>query len=138
MTGLKIMLWLTGILCVLTVIGVFMPFTSLQKMAAYFDVEQPADTPFMNYAMRTISVMFVAVGIYFIILALAPLKYGILVPFSAIATILLGVACLIIGPMVAMPAKWFVADGLSCLILGVLIFAFWKHAKSAAATARQG
>ncbi|MFA5424269.1 MAG: BphX family protein [Phycisphaerae bacterium] len=130
MTGLKVILWLTGIMCLLAIIGLFISFTTFQNFAGYFGVEQLQDTPFMNYLLRVLSVTFAAIGIYFIILATAPLRYGVLIPFSAIASIIIGAACLITGYVVKMPAKWFMADALACLILGVLIYIFWFKAKA--------
>ncbi len=74
--------------------------------------------------------MSVGIGVFFIILALNPMKYGVMVPFSGIAAVLTGVVCGITGPAVGMPAAWFLGDTLSCLVLGVLILVFWRKAKS--------
>ncbi len=67
---------------------------------------------------------------FFIILALNPVKYGVLVPFSGLAAVFVGVVCFITGLAVGMPAVWFLGDSLSCAVLGVLILVFWRKAKS--------
>ncbi|MDD5328314.1 MAG: hypothetical protein PHY02_10970 [Phycisphaerae bacterium] len=129
MRGLKITLWLTGVLCLPCVVGLFLPLSSLASFTSLFGVETLPDSPVVIYGTRTVSATFVAVGIFFIILALNPMKYGVLVPFSGLASVFVGVVCAITGPVVGMPAKWFLGDSLSCLILGVLILFFWKRAK---------
>ena len=63
------------------------------------------------------------------ILALHPMKYGVLVPFSGLAAVFLGVVCAIAGLVVGMPVLWFLGDSVSCTVLGVLILVFWRQAK---------
>jgi len=69
------------------------------------------------------------VGVFFVILALHPMKYGVLVPFSGLAAVFLGVVCAIAGLVVGMPVLWFLGDSVSCTVLGVLIVVFWRQAK---------
>ena len=40
------------------------------------------DAPEMVYAVRLMSAMSVAVGVFYVLLALRPMDYGVLVPFS--------------------------------------------------------
>jgi hypothetical protein len=68
-------------------------------------------------------------GAFFVILALHPMKYGAMVPFSGLAAVFLGVVCGITGLAVGMSPPWFLGDSLSCLIVGVLILVFWRQAK---------
>ena len=128
MSGLKICLWLAAIACILSLVGVFLPMTTLQSLAEAFGAEQLPDSPLCVYMVRTVSTTYVLIGVFFVILALNPAKYGVLVPFAGIASVLLGVACLITGLVVAMPVLWFLGDSLSCLVLGVLIVVFWRKA----------
>jgi hypothetical protein len=132
MRGLKICLWITGILCLLSVAGLFLPISTLESFTKFFGIESLSGPPLVMYAIRVTSAMAVGIGVFFIILALNPIKYGVLVPFSGIASVLVGLVCLITGRMVGMPAKWFLGDTLSCLILGVLILVFWQKAKKTA------
>ena len=131
MRGLKICLWITGVLCLLAILGLFLPLSVCETVAAFFGVEQLPDWPVITYALRTIAATFVGIGVYFIILALDPQRYGILVPFSALTAIFICVVCLTAGPIAGMPAKWFLIDALSCAILGILILFFWRQVKSA-------
>jgi ABC-type Mn2+/Zn2+ transport system permease subunit len=66
--------------------------------------------------------------VFFIILALDPMKYPVLVPFSGLAAVFIGVVCGVTGLAVGMPALWFLGDSLSCALLGVLIVVFWRQA----------
>lgn len=130
MRGLKICLWITGILCLLSVVGLFLPISAFESIAGFFGIETLPDSPLVMYGIRTMSATFAGIGVFFIILALNPVKYGVLVPFSGIAAVFIGVVCAISGPIVGMPAFWYLGDSLSCLVLGVLILVFWRKAKS--------
>jgi hypothetical protein len=132
MRGLKICLWITGIVRLPAIFGVFLPIPTLESFTRLFGIESLSGPPLATYSMRVTSAMAVGIGVFFIILALNPMKYGVIIPFSGIASVLLGVVCLITGLMVGMPAKWFLGDTLSCLILGVLIVVFWQKAKKTA------
>ena len=129
MRSLKICLWIAGILCLLSVVGLFLPLSAFESIAGFFGVETLPDSPLVMYVTRTVSAMSVGIGVFFIILALNPMKYGVLVPFSGIAAILIGVVCFITGLAEGMPAAWFLGDTLSCAVLGVLIVVFWRYAK---------
>ena len=129
MNALKICLWITGVLCLLSVAGLFLPLSACESIAGFFGIETLPDSPLIMYAIRTISATFVGVGVFFIILALNPVKYGVMVPFSGLAAIFIGVVCAITGPVVGMPLWWFLGDCLSCGGLGALIVLSWRQAK---------
>jgi hypothetical protein len=129
MRGLKVCLWITGVACLLAVIGLFLPFSACESVARFFGVENLPDSPLIMYAIRTVAATYIGIGLYFVILALHPMKYGVLVPFSGLVAVLLGVVCAIAGPAVGMPFVWYLGDSLSCAVLGVLILVFWRQAK---------
>jgi len=129
MRGLKICLWIAGIGCLLSVFGMFLPISAWQSIAKIFGVESLPDSPLFEYAVRLMSATYVGVGVFFVILALDPMKYTVLMPFTGIAAVLLGLICGITGLAVKMPTLWFLGDSLSCLLLGVLILVFWRRAK---------
>ncbi len=130
MRGLKICLWIAGILCLLSVFAMFLPMSLWETIAKAFDVQLVLpDSPLFEYMVRLMSATYVAVGVYLVILALHPMKYGIMVPFTGIAAVLLGVVCAITGLAVGMPVLWFLGDAISCAVLGILIVVFWRKAK---------
>jgi hypothetical protein len=129
MRGLKICLLIAGILCLPCVGGIFLPISTLESFTKFFGIESLSGPPLAIYAIRIVSATYVGIGVFFIILALNPMKYGVLVPFSGIVSIFLGMICGITGSAVGMPAQWFLCDTSSCLALGVLILVFWQRVK---------
>ena len=129
MRGLKICLWIAGILCLLSAVGLFLPFSACESVAQFFGLENLPDSPLIMYAIRTVAATYIGIGLYFIFLAMQPLKYGRLVPFSGAVMVLIGAACMISGVMTQMPLVWYLSDSLSCAVLGILILVFWQRAK---------
>ena len=129
MRALKICLWIAGVGCLLSVFGMFLPMSVFESIAKFFGIELLPDSPLLVYAVRLMSATYAAVGVFFIILALDPPKYGVMVPFSGLGAVFVGVVCAIAGLLTAMPLWWFLGDSLSCLVLGVLILVFWQQAK---------
>ncbi|MHC4123155.1 MAG: hypothetical protein ACYSSI_06225 [Planctomycetota bacterium] len=128
MRPLKICLWLAGALCLLSIIGLFLPISTLESITNVFGSQPFPDSTLFEYLIRLTSASYAGVGIFFIILALNPMKYGIMVPFSGLAAVVLGIVCLITGLAVGMPALWYLGDSLSCIVLGALILLFWRQA----------
>jgi hypothetical protein len=128
MRGLKICLWVTGILCLPAVIGLFLPLSVFESIAGFFGIETLPESPLIMYAIHTMVATYVGIGVFFIILAINPMKYGVMVPFSGIVAVLIGAVCVISGAMVGMPAIWYLGDTLSCAVLGILILEFWQKA----------
>ena len=129
MRALKICLWIAGVGCLLGVFGMFLPVSAWESIAGFFGVESPPGSPLAMYVVRVMSATYVGVGVFFVILALNPAKYGVMVPFSGLAALFLGLVCGITGLAVGMPALWFLGDSLSCVVLGVLIVVLWQRAK---------
>ncbi|MHC4791574.1 MAG: hypothetical protein ACYS8Y_09100 [Planctomycetota bacterium] len=131
MRGLKICLWIAGVGCLLSVFGMFLPIRVVESLARAFGVQTLPDSPLVMYAVRVMSATYAGVGVYFVILALHPMKYRVLVPFTGLAAVFVGVVCGITGLAVAMPSLWILGDFVSCTVLGVLILVFWRQAKMA-------
>jgi hypothetical protein len=93
MRALKICLWVTGILCLLAVVALFFPLSVYEFFADFLGVEMLPDSPLLGYAFRTIAATFMGIGVFFVILALDPMKYGVLVPYSGMAAVFIGVVC---------------------------------------------
>ena len=129
MRALKICLWIAGIGCLLSVLGMFLPVGAIESFVQLFGEQSFPDSPVFLYALRLMSATYAAVGVFFVILALDPMKYGVMVPFSGVGAVFVGVVCAIAGLLTAMPLWGFLGDSLSCLVLGVLILVFWRQAK---------
>ena len=131
MRTLKIFLWVAGIVCLLSGYGLFMPISGLEAIANFFGTEplDLPDSPLFEYVVRICSAMAVASGVYLIILALNPMKYPALIPFTGLASIFVGAVCGITGMLTKMPILWFLGDSLGCLVFGILVLASWQQIK---------
>lgn len=129
MRALKICLWISGIMWLLSVAGVFLPVSVIESFYSFMGVESFPDSVLFLYGLRVMSAIAAGVGIFFIILALRPMDYGIMVPFSGIGSMVLGVICAIAGMSVKIPALWFLGDALGCFVIGVLVLVFWRQSR---------
>ncbi len=131
MRGLKICLWVAGVMCLLSVIGMFLPISVWESISGAFGVELVLpDSPVWAYAVRLMSATSAVIGVYLLILALDPMRYGVMVPFTGIAALLLGICAGVVGLATGMPALWFLGDCLSCTVMGILVLVFWKRARA--------
>ncbi len=131
MRGLKSCLWVAGLLFPLSAIGLILPWSAIEGLAALFGVAPLPEGPLVHYAVRAMLATYAAVGVYFWLLARDPLRYGVLVPFSGLAGMLVGVTCGVTGAVLGLPTIWYLADFLGCTIIGVLILIFWWSARPA-------
>ena len=129
MRSLKICLWIAAVGCLSSVIGMFLPIRVLESIARAFGGQAFPDSAECVYMIRLMLATYAAVGVFFVILALRPMNYGVMVPFSGLAGVFLGVVCWVTGMVVGMPVLWFLGDSIPCVVLGVLIFVFWRQAK---------
>lgn len=126
MRGLKICLWIAGLACIGSIFGMFLPVSHLESIASLFGEQPFPDSPLFHYMLRLISATYVAVGVFFVYLAMNPMKYGVLVPFSGMASLFVGIVTALTGSAVKMPVLWFLGASLGCIIIGALILIFWK------------
>ncbi|MFC1677468.1 DUF4345 family protein [Planctomycetota bacterium] len=129
MRGLKVCLWVAGLACLLSVFGVVFPMSCWEKIAGYFGAEPLPDSPLFEYMVRLMSATYVGVGVFFVILARDPARYGVMVPFAGYAAVLLGLTCAATGLVIGMPVLWFLGDSVGSLVLGMLILTFWQKAR---------
>ena len=126
MRALKACLWAVGVLCLLGVFGIFLPVSLIESLANVFGKQAFPDSPAFFYMVRVASATYVAVGVFYVILAMRPMDFGVLVPFSGVAAAFIGVVCGITGAAVGMPVLWFLGDFVCSTALGVLIVVFWR------------
>ena len=128
MRALKVCLWIVAVCCLLAMVGLFLPMSVLQSLAKAFGEQDFPDSPVFSYVVRVMCATYVGVGVFYLILALRPMKYGVLVPFSGAAGVFVGVACGISGLAAGVPLFWFLGDCLLCSVFGILILVFWWRA----------
>ncbi len=128
MRPLMMCLWTVGILCCLSVVGLFLPMSAVQYLSETV-INQPfPESPALAYAVRALCATYLAVGVCYLILAVDPMKYGVLVPFSGVAAMFVGVVCGIFGLITGIAPLWFGGDFIVCTAFGLLILIFWRRA----------
>ncbi len=130
MRPLKICLWAIGVLYALAVLGLFMRFSTIESVASVFGSPEFPDSPLFRYTLRTLCGVCLAMGVYHVILALNPMKYGVLVPFTGLASIFVGAMCLTWGVKVRLSAPVYIGDFLLLELFGALIIVFWRRART--------
>jgi len=129
MRGLKVVLWIAATGCLLSVLGLFLPMSALATIGSVFGVDELPDSPLFIYAVRVMSATYVTIGVFFLILALDPARYGILVPFGGAASVFVGVVFAVAGLAAGIPVSWWIGDALFCGVTGILILIFQRRAK---------
>jgi hypothetical protein len=127
--ALKKTLLVLGVLCLLGVIGMALPVPAIAKLVETFGRGRSLlMTPAFLYTVRVMCGTFVAIGIFLLILAGDPLRYGPLVPFTGAATVWVGVCCALFGMATGLPALYFVGDAAGGVLFGILILRFHRQA----------
>jgi len=126
MKGLKIALWVTAIGCLTSVPFIFLPWAVVESIGSWFGVESFLGEPIAIYFFKVVFGVFGLIGVFFIILARNPLKYGSMLNLGAFGLILFGLMAFIFGLSIGLPLIVYLGDGLSGLVLGlaILIFSF--------------
>jgi len=132
MRGLKICLWLAGLFCLSAIAVVFVSRSAMESFIRCCNMPPLPDSPLFFYIVRLLSATYVAIGIFFIILALRPRSFGGMIPFAGWASFILGLFIALMGYRVGMPLWWFLGDSLPCIVLGILILAFWRRVRHSA------
>jgi hypothetical protein len=117
MKGLKVALWICGIGCLLAVPFVAFPWTMVENIYQRFGQEPPATI----YFFRITCWLSGLIGVYFIILARNPSRYGPMLALSAFGLISFGLLCLAVGLIMGMSPSLYVGDASFGLVFGIVI-----------------
>ena len=128
MKGLKITLWICGILCMLGFIGAVLPWNAISTLCQWFGVQPPVEKPITVYIIRLCLAMTGLIGVFFIILARNPLKYDGMLLLAAYGLLCYGLFCLAGGICYTLPAWAYAGDIIFGFVAGVLILIFRKKA----------
>ena len=124
MKGLKITLWLAALGCLGALPFVIMPWSVVENLISWFGVDPLPNTPIVMYLFKIACGIFGLIGIYYILLARAPLAYGHMLELGTYGLILFGLLSLFIGSSIGLPLVVYIGDTLSGLILGTLSSVF--------------
>ena len=129
MKGLKSILWIAGVVCLLAVLGLVLPMSTLDQMTQVLGGVSLPEGPLVIYGVRAISATFVAIGVFYIMLARDPQRYGPMVPFSGAAAVFLGITCGVTGIALGLSVLVYLGDSAGCIIMGILILVFWNKSR---------
>jgi hypothetical protein len=128
MNGLKLTLWVCAIGFLLNFIFAALPWQAITDWANAFGVQIPTAEPFTAYFFRLSLATYGMIGVFFVILARNPLKYGGMLLLAAYGLLLLGVLILIGSIRYALPFITYIVDVIFCFITGLLILDFRREA----------
>lgn len=128
MNGLKTVLWICAICCLLGFVFAALPWQATTDLFQAFGVQPPTPEPITVYMFRLCLAMFGLIGIFFIILARNPLGYGAMLPLAAYGLLCFGVFCLVGGTRYGLPPWAYYGDAIFGIVAGVLILILRKKA----------
>ena len=123
MKGLKIVLWICGALLLLEFVEMLVPVRFLASWCGRFGIEMPLD-PMSTYMMRMCQASFGLMGVFLIILAKDPLKYGPMVLLAGYGDLFLALVVLAWGSRYGLPPLMVWLGTATLVIVGVLILLF--------------
>jgi hypothetical protein len=128
MEGLKTVLWVCAVGFLLNFIFAALPWQAMTAWANVFGFQMPAAEPFHVFTFRLCLATYGMIGVFFVILARNPLKYGGMLLLAAYGLLCLGVLSLVGGIRYSLPPIIYVGDIIFCFITGALILLFRKEA----------
>lgn len=145
MKNLKITLWVCAIFFLLSFLFVPLPWRTFTALFNQYGVQIPAEEPFTVFSARIYLMTFGMIGVFFVILARNPLKYGEMLILAAIGLLLFGLLALIGSILYVLPNALpittitIIVKVIIYFILGLLILSFRKEAikENNACTRRQ-
>ena len=128
MKGLKVVLWICGITFLLGFILLLIPWRVMAHWCELIGIEVPLIAPVSVYVTRVILVCCGLIGIFLMILAANPLRYGPMLPLAGYGFILAGLVCLAYGIRYNLQYMMFGFDTIFCIVAGLLILVFRARA----------
>jgi len=128
MKVLKIILWVCAICCLLGFIFAAFPWGAITAWFNWFEYQPPAAEPITVFMFRLCLATFGIIGIFFVLLALNPLKYGAMLLLAAYGLLCYGVFSLVGGIRYVLPVWMYAGDVIFGVIGGVLIPIFRQKA----------
>ncbi len=137
MKGLKITLWICAIHFLLSFFFLPLPWRAIIAWFNQYGVQISTSDPWTIFWLRLLLTTFGMIGVFFVILARNPLKYGEMLLLAAYGLLLLGVVVFIGSMLYVVPNELpiiitaTIGKVFFYFILGVLILSFRKGAMQA-------
>ena len=133
MKELKFVLWICAVGCLLGFVGAVLPWNAILTMFVWLGIETPATQPIVGYALRMLCIITGLIGIFFLILARDPLKYGPMLTLATYGLLFAGLSCLFVGLRYELPVVVLSLDAGFCIVTGTLLLIFRHKALQPAA-----
>ena len=132
--GLKIVLWLSGLVFMFFGSWAFLPKETIQRIAAWYGGLIGEELAFGGaaievYMLRLIAASSLVFGLFLIIAAINPVRFRVLVTFAIVLSGAYAVAAPIAGQMSGLSFRWYVLDAGPALLMFVLLLIFRKQAR---------
>ncbi len=127
MKGIKIILWICAISCLLAFVLAVLPW---QTLTSFFEAlgGQPLGTSGITvFMVRLCLLLFGLIGVFFTILARDPLKYSGMLQFAGFWLVIYGIYVLAAGIRYELPA-WIYGEFFFSVGFGLILFCFRKSA----------
>jgi len=128
MKGLKIVLWVCAIACLLGFLGLVVPWTAITRMFRLYGLSPLATQPVEAYVLRLGAALVGMVGVFFVLLALRPLHYGPMLFLAAFGLLAFSLLTLVGGLRYGFVLRAFLPDTIFCATTGALILFFRSRA----------
>lgn len=129
MKGLKIILWITALCCLPGFVLAALPWKAVKAFCDSAGILTPVGLPITVVMYRLLSAMFGVIGIFFVILARNPLKYGGMLLLAAYGLVGFGVFSLAAGIRYGLPVWTYSCDFIFAVGAGLLLLVFRKKAE---------
>jgi hypothetical protein len=124
MKGLKVVLWICAVACLLGFVFAALPWRVTITWFQLTGAEPPTPDAVTVYVFRLFMAVSGIIGVFFIILARDPLKYGVMLQFAAYGLLSFGVFCLVGGIKYPISLGAYLGDAIFGLVAGVLLLIF--------------
>lgn len=128
MKGLKIVLWICAICGLLGFVGAALPWPAVTALCDWFGVQPPPAEPISVFTFRLFRATIGLIGIFFLILAQNPLKYGAMLLLAGYGLLCFGFFCLVGGIRYGLPVWMYSGSFIFFLVMGILVLVFRKEA----------
>ena len=109
--GLKLLLRLTGSMCLLAVVAVVMPRRWMGVVHDWLGLGRFPDGPIVEYLARSLSAFYAMLGGALWVVARDVRRYAGMIAYMAVMGIVFGVVILVVDVSIGMPLHWTLQEG---------------------------
>ena len=118
---LVVVLRLTGLLLLLALGAVFMPFGWMDRIHGWIGLGELPNTPMIGYLTRSLSALYAVHGVLVLFISIDVRRYLPVVRCLAVISLVFGVGMIGLDYAVGLPLWWILGEGPSVIALGVLL-----------------